>query len=241
MSVSRTYVDLPLAAGELIALPDRTCQYLGRVLRLAEGDAIRLFNGDGRDYPAKLERRGRQLCARVGQPGTLEPASPLDIELWLGISRGERMDLAIQKAVELGASVIRPLFTERCQVRLAGERRDRRLQHWRGVVISACEQSGRQRLPAIEAPQSLTEVLSKRHGTALLLDPEAKASITELATPENPLALLIGPEGGLTADEREQARGVGFVGVRLGPRILRTETAPLAALAAVQTLWGDFR
>lgn len=241
MRVSRIYVDQPLRPGELLELPERAGRYLGRVLRLTAGDDLLLFNGDGHDYAARLERRGPRLCARLGRPGPVEPAARLTIELWLGISRGERMDLAIQKAVELGVERVRPLFTERCQVRLDGERRSKRLRHWQGVVIGACEQSGRRRVPTVEDAETLDAALDKRSGTGLLLAADARRTLIELPAPERTLTLLVGPEGGLSRAERELAERTGFVAARLGPRILRTETAPLAALAAAQALWGDFR
>lgn len=239
--MSRIHVDLPLASGDVIELPERSGRYLTQVLRLANGDAFRIFNGDGHDFAAELERRGRTLCARIGQAGPKEPPPVLEIELWIGISRGERMDLAIQKAVELGVHRIRPLFTERSQVRLDADRRKKRLQHWLGVVISACEQSGRRRVPAVEAPGNLEPALSQRRGTGLLLAPDAPMALSGLPSPGSRLTLLVGPEGGLSSQERGLAERSGFIPARLGPRILRTETAPLAALAAAQTLWGDFR
>ncbi len=241
MRVSRIHVDPALIPGELLELTERSSAYLGRVLRLGEGDEIQLFNGDGHDYPARIERRGPKLCARIGAPGPSEPEPALAIELWLGISRGERMDLAIQKAVELGVERIRPLFTERCQVRLDASRREKRGRHWQGVIISACEQSGRRRVPQLEGAGRLEEALDQRRGSGLLLDPEAPIALTGLPAPGPELSLLVGPEGGLSGRERDMAVRSGFRAVRLGPRILRTETAPLAALAAVQTLWGDFR
>ena len=151
------------------------------------------------------------------------------------------MDLAIQKAVELGVESIRPLFTERCQVRLNPERLDRRQRHWQGVAVSACEQSGRRRVPPVETAESLETALDRPVQSGLLLDPESPRALVDLPPPGPSLVVLAGPEGGLTPQERALAGERGLVGVRLGPRILRTETAPLAALSAVQTLWGDFR
>jgi 16S rRNA (uracil1498-N3)-methyltransferase len=241
MRISRIHVERPLASGDLIELPERSGRYLTQVLRLAIGDDFQLFNGDGHDYAAKLERRGRAIFARIGQAGPEEPVPLLEIELWIGISRGERMDLAIQKAVELGIHRLRPLFTERCQVRLDANRREKRLRHWQGVVISACEQSGRRRVPSVEAAGDLESALDQRRGTGLLLAPDAPAALSGLPSPGPRLTLLVGPEGGLSPTERGLAERNGFIPARLGPRILRTETAPLAALAAVQTLWGDFR
>jgi 16S rRNA (uracil1498-N3)-methyltransferase len=178
-----------------------------------------------------------QLTA-VGEP---EPPAPLAIHLGLGVSKGERMDFALQKAVELGVSSIAPLFTERSVVRLSGDRLGKREAHWRGVVIAACEQSGRRRLPALHPARSLETWLSQAHPFPLLLHHRGGLPLPSLPPPGASLSLLIGPEGGLADGERSHAEHAGFASVRLGPRILRTETAPLAALAVVQALWGDLR
>jgi 16S rRNA (uracil1498-N3)-methyltransferase len=151
------------------------------------------------------------------------------------------MDFVLQKAVELGVTQVRPLFTERTQVRLQGERLNRRMDHWRQVVIAACEQSGRTRLPSLETAARLdTDVLGVDADLRLLLAPEADLNLDQLAAPRRRVELLVGPEGGLTASEVRLAEAKGFTPIRLGPRVLRTETAPLAAIAAIQTLWGDF-
>jgi 16S rRNA (uracil1498-N3)-methyltransferase len=167
--------------------------------------------------------------------------APLDIHLAIGISRGERMDYALQKAVELGVGRITPLFTERAQVELAGARLQRRQDHWRGIIIGACEQSGRRRLPRLSEMASYQHWLASHEGGGLLLDPEAPQALAGIADPGSVVTLLVGPEGGLSPRERTLARARGFQGVQLGPRILRTETAPLAAIAIIQALWGDLR
>jgi 16S rRNA (uracil1498-N3)-methyltransferase len=241
MRVSRIYVEQPLAPGQEAHLDDRARRYIGQVLRLRAGQTLTLFNGNGTDYAAELLQCDRRDCrAIVGKPSATEPSAPLKIHLGIGISRGERMDFAIQKSVELGVQWITPLQTTRSQVRLDGARLDKRLDHWRGVIISACEQSGRNRIPQLNPPSSLQTWL-EAHDQGLLLHHAAECSLPELPAPGAELNLLVGPEGGLTPEERGQAVDGGLTAVRLGPRIMRTETAPLAALAAIQTLWGDLR
>lgn len=242
MRVSRLFVDQPLAPGQTLTLDAAASHYLNQVLRLRGGAAVILFNGDGREYHAALTGLSRQgAILQVERAGRSEPPSALRPHLWLGISRGERMDYALQKAVELGVSSITPLDTPRSVVKLDGGREQKRLEHWRGVILSACEQSGRCRLPELHPPARLADRLGSQRGLGLLLDPLAALSLPALAPPAADLTLLIGPEGGLTPQERAAAVAAGFQAIRLGPRILRTETAPLAALAAIQVLWGDFR
>lgn len=242
MRAPRLYVALPLAPGRELDLPPDAAAHLARVLRLGSGDPVVLFNGDGRDYPGELLAAGRHAArVRVESAGEPEGEPPLRLHLAVGVSRGERMDFVIQKAVELGVASLRPLFTERSVVRLDAARAERRHAHWHGVLVAACEQSGRRRLPALHPPQALADWLPTARGTALLLDPQAERSLATLPAPPGEATLLVGPEGGLSADERARAARSGLVPVRLGPRILRTETAPLAALAAMQVLWGDLR
>ncbi|MTW22385.1 16S rRNA (uracil(1498)-N(3))-methyltransferase [Allochromatium palmeri] len=242
MRLIRLYLDLDLTPGVELDLPSAQARHAVQVLRLDRDAPLVLFNGDGYDYPARLIEVGRERArVLIESRGDPEPESRLDIHLALGISKGERMDFAIQKAVELGVTRITPLFTRRAQVRLDGARLDKRLEHWRGVVVSACEQSGRRRLPALEPALELETWLESPHTGGLLLDPLAERALPALSAPASGLTLLIGPEGGLDPREREAARCHGFQGVRLGPRILRTETAPLAAIAVIQALWGDFR
>ena len=242
MGTPRVYVDADLAAGRELGLPLETAAHLVRVLRLRADDAVVLFNGDGRDYAGTLlAARREDTRVLVGSAGEVEPEPPLRLHLAVGVSRGERMDLVIQKAVELGVASIRPLFTERSVVRLDAERMERRHAHWHGVLVAACEQSGRRRLPRLHPAQALADWLPTVAGTALLLDPQAERSLAALPAPRGEATLLVGPEGGLSAEERGRAVRAGFTAVRLGPRILRTETAPLAALTAMQVLWGDLR
>lgn len=233
-----------LAIDTEVALDTRAAGHAIRVLRLRIGDALILFNGDGNDYTAELSgvRNERAMC-RILAARARPTESPLNIELAQGISRGERMDYTLQKAVELGVRRIVPLATERSQVKLAGEREEKRLQHWQGIILHACEQSGRSRIPELLPVQRLDHWLATRAktGLALFLDPEGDVSVCNLKPPVDDLSLLVGPEGGLSPAERGLAVHAGFLRLRLGPRILRTETAALTALAALQGIWGDLR
>jgi len=241
MRISRVFTEHPLQAGTTVTLDERATRYLSQVLRLRIGDDIRLFDDSGRDFAGELERCDRKVCrARITDVVSTEPAATLQLHLGIGVSRGERMDFAIQKSVELGVTAVTPLLTQRSVVELKGERLERRVAHWRGVIISACEQSGRSRLPVLYPPTALGDWLNT-HRRGLMLYHEAAQTLPGLPHPGDSLNLLIGPEGGLSDTERQAAGTSGFRGVRLGPRVLRTETAPLAALAAIQALWGDFR
>lgn len=241
MRVSRIHVDQPLSAGAEVVLNNRAARYISQVLRLRIGDRLTLFNGDGNDFDAELLLCDKRQCrARVNDIVATEAPTTLQIGLALGISRGERMDFAIQKSVELGVQSIIPLITERSMVQLRGERLVQRVEHWRGIVISACEQSGRNRLPAVSSPQPLADWLLHAE-PGLMLYHAASHSLATLVAPRRSINLLIGPEGGLSAQERALAEQAGFQSVRMGPRVMRTETAPIAAIAAMQALWGDFR
>lgn len=242
MRVSRIYLNQPLASEALLTLPAGAARYVARVLRLKPGAPLVLFNGDGRELDARVETvAGGEVRVRTGASRVVDRESPLVVHLGLGLTRGKRMDFALQKAVELGVSSIAPLATGHSVVHLDEARAQRREAHWQGVVADACEQCGRSRLPGVEPLASLPEWLHRRREAALklVLAPQAGASLTSLSRPPGPVALLVGPEGGLAADELEQARRAGFHLVALGPRTLRTETAALAALAALQLLWGD--
>lgn len=239
MRLSRFFIDAPLSLGEH-ELPETQAHYIGRVLRMAEGDAVQLFDGSGLEYRGTLHEVGKKrvsVSLDESLPGQSD--SPLKIHLGQGLSRGERMDWAIQKATELGVSEITPIVTERCEVRLKDERADKRLQHWRQVAISACEQCGRSSVPIIHPPELLSDWLKNTQADLkLVLHPVAEPMISH-AKPAS-LAFLIGPEGGLSEAEVEQAANAAFHAARLGPRVLRTETAPVVALALAQHLWGDF-
>lgn len=241
MRLPRIFVDAPLAPGQALTLPERPGRHLTQVLRLAPGARLWVFNGDGRDYGARLASPARHpVTLAVDAPGEEEPPPPLKIRLAAGISKGERMDYTIQKSVELGASRISPLFTERSVVQLRGERLDRRMAHWQGILIGACEQSGRRRLPLLDGATAFSDWIATAPNGTLLLDPQAEQALVALSPPGATVTLLVGPEGGLSPRERRQAQAHGICPVRLGPRVLRTETAPLAAIAAIQALWGDF-
>lgn len=239
MRLSRFFIDAPLSLGEH-DLPEAQAHYIGRVLRMAAGDNVQLFDGSGQEYLGQLLEVGKKTVRVVLEqalPGQAE--SPLHIHLGQGLSRGERMDWAIQKATELGANAITPILSERCEVRLKDERADKRLAHWRQVAISACEQCGRSTLPVIHPPLTLAEWLKASDAALkLVLHPVAEPLVSH-DRPDS-LAFLIGPEGGLSDAEVEQAQAAGFHAARLGPRVLRTETAPVVALAVAQQLWGDF-
>ena len=239
MRLSRFFIDAPLSLGQH-ELPEAQAHYIGRVLRHAAGDAVQLFDGSGQEYLGALIEVGKK-AVRVELREQLagQAESPLRIHLGQGLSRGERMDWAIQKATELGVCEITPIVSERCEVRLKDERADKRLAHWRQVAISACEQCGRSVLPVIHAPITLAEWQGHVQAELKLVLHPVAAPLESHARPHN-LAFLIGPEGGLSEAEVEQAKAAGFHAARLGPRVLRTETAPVVALAVAQQLWGDF-
>ncbi|MGD2082363.1 MAG: 16S rRNA (uracil(1498)-N(3))-methyltransferase [Chromatiales bacterium] len=231
----------PLTPTAVVNLPQAPSRHLAQVLRLAPGHPLVLFDGEGAQAEARIAAvaRGRVDVEVIAV--TAAPPPPLELTLAQGIARAERMDYALQKAVELGVSALVPLFTERCVVRLDGPRLVRRMAHWEGLVVAACEQSHRPRLPRIEPPRGLRSWVAGASGPAILLDPQADTALPDLPPPERALTLLVGPEGGLSEREIAQATDHGFRRVRLGPRVLRTETAPVAAVAAIQALWGDFR
>lgn len=239
MRLSRFFIDAPLSLGQH-ELPEAQAHYIGRVLRHAAGDAVQLFDGSGQEYLGELIDVGKK-AVRVELREQLagQAESPLRIHLGQGLSRGERMDWAIQKATELGVGEITPIVSERCEVRLKDERADKRLAHWRQVAISACEQCGRSVLPLIHPPITLAEWQAHVQAELKLVLHPVAAPLESHARPQS-LAFLIGPEGGLSETEVEQAKAAGFHAARLGPRVLRTETAPVVALAVAQQLWGDF-
>jgi len=209
------------------------------------GDPLTLFNGDGAEYAAVVARAAKgAVSARVEGVREVTRESPLHVTLGQGVSRGERMDYTVQKAVELGVARIDPVTTSRGVVRLDAERARQKSDHWQAVAIAACEQCGRNRVPPVAPVSRLQDWLGRLRGDAsgmkILLDPEAGIGLRELPGPPRNVILLAGPEGGLTGDERQDALRAGFVAARIGPRVLRTETAALATLAAMQALWGDF-
>lgn len=236
----RIHTDQPLTAGAVVELGEQAAHYLGRVLRLPAGAALTLFNGDGSDYAATISQVDkRSITAVIGTVTPIASESPLAIHLGIAVSKGDRMDFVMQKATELGVASITPLLSERVEVRLSGERAEKREQHWRGVIVSACEQCGRARLPALGAITPLSHwVDSVEAERRFVLHHRSAQSLDRAATPRS-AALLIGPEGGLSEAEIDSAERAGFAALRLGPRVLRTETAPLAAIALLQFAWGD--
>lgn len=242
MTLRRIFSEQPLATGRTISLGSEAAHHVSRVLRMQPGDSLLAFDGSGRDFSARIVAiRRADVQVAVGSAVDTATESPAHLTLMQGVCRGSRMDTVIQKATELGVRRIEPVLGGRSVVRLDAGQREQRRQHWRQVAISACEQCGRSRIPDLAPPRPLPEALAERPDdeTRLLLAPDAAATLTSVGPLDRPIALLIGPEGGLTPEERELALSRGFRGVRLGPRILRTETAPLAALAILQFLAGD--
>ena len=240
----RFFCPPPLTAGAEIALPTGAAHHAARVLRLAAGAAVTLFDGEGGECAGRLTRvDGRGVVARVEARRAVERESPLAITLIQGLAAADRMDYAIRKAVELGVTAIVPVTTARSVARLDRERALRRVEHWRQIVIGACEQCGRNRLPAIRTPCDLLEWLRRPSSASsrLLPAPDATQGLAQLVPPGGAIEILVGPEGGLAPEESAAALAAGFRAVRLGPRILRTETVAPAALAAMNALWGDWR
>ena len=244
MRVPRLYVNASLASDASVILDEAACHHLLHVLRVRPGQSVCLFNGTGVECRGRLMDLGArratvavEVCAEV----TREPA--LAITLVQGVSRGERMDFTLQKAVELGVRIIVPVITEHTVVRLNTAQAEKRHAHWQKIVINACEQCGRNHLPVLQPVRRLSEWLAQPiAGTGIVLRPDAELSLAHIDTPVlSDATIVIGPEGGLSGAEIALAETRGYRPVRLGPRILRTETAALAALAAIQTLWGDYR
>lgn len=238
----RIHVAADLTVGGAITLPEGPARHVARVLRLGEGAPLRLFDGAGREAEAVLIEAGRKrVVARIEAVSAGGGESPLAVHLGQAISKGERMDYAIQKAVELGVTAITPLYTEHGDVRLKGEREAKKLAHWQAVAASACEQCGRAVVPPIHPPLALADWLAERtEALRLVLHPAtgAENALQRAASPAS-AALLIGPEGGLAEGEVAAARSAGFDPLTLGPRILRTETAPVVALSLLQYRFGD--
>jgi len=241
MRISRIYTDQPIKQDSPINLFGQQAHYLSKVLRLKANAKLILFNGDGYEYKSLITDIDKHsITLEIQEADIANSESPLHTILGLSLSRGERMDLAIQKSTELGVTEIVPLFTEFSEVKLQGERLLKKIRHWQQVAISASEQSGRNCIPKLHPPQELSSWCSKLDcKRKLIFEPSA---VKALPTQENTtqVALLIGPEGGFSENEINNALNSGFIAVRLGPRILRTETAPIAALASLQLIWGDF-
>jgi 16S rRNA (uracil1498-N3)-methyltransferase len=243
MHTPRFHCPQRLGPGQTLDLPPDAAHHAAKVLRLGVGHEVTLFNGEGGEYRAVITHIGKNgVAVKTSAFHQQEVESALEITLAQAISSGDRMDFTLQKAVELGIRHIQPIAGERSVVRLSGERAEKRVRHWQQIVISACEQCGRNQVPDVAPILSLADWLGSLPGGGerLTLAPDAPSRLRERSQPAGPVILLIGPEGGLTPGEIRAAASCGFVPVRLGPRVLRTETAALATLAAMQTLWGDF-
>ena len=242
MRIPRIHVPQALTLGSEVELPAQAGEHIARVLRLECGHPLRLFNGDGREYTGELALVGkRSVTARVLASAAADRESPLRITLGQGIARGDKMDWILQKATELGVARIVPLITDRTEVKLGPDRAERRLAHWHAVITSACEQCGRNRLPELHEPVRLADWIAElvdHPAVRLALDPHGKLATRELSI-SDAATLAVGPEGGLSEHDLATLEQAGFRGLRLGPRILRAETAGLAALAALQAIHGD--
>ncbi|MBL3527682.1 MAG: 16S rRNA (uracil(1498)-N(3))-methyltransferase [gamma proteobacterium endosymbiont of Lamellibrachia anaximandri] len=241
MRIPRIFTNQDLTHTGSVTLEKEPSRHLSQVLRLKPGADLLLFNGNGNEYAARL-----LTCQKNAVEAELthclrhEPPPPLHIHLTIGISRGERMDFALQKSVELGVTEIQPIFSERCVVKLDDKRLARRMDHWQKIIIGACEQSGRCHIPILHKPVGYSSAVENSSARLrILLDHRSDLTLTDVPAPSQDVQILVGPEGGLSGAEREIAKEKGFTGIRLGPRVLRTETAPLAAISAMQILWGD--
>jgi 16S rRNA (uracil1498-N3)-methyltransferase len=242
MRLTRCYVPVTLHAGDTLSLPESTSSHIGRVLRARVGESVTLFDGRGGEYAAQIVNIDRRCVrVRIGDHRGVERESPLRVTLLQAMTRAERMDFVIQKATELGVAAIIVLPGERSIVRLDATGLRKRSEHWRAVAISACEQCGRNRIPTIEAVGDLAAGCARAPADdrRVLLAPEAGQTLLALLAPATSVSLLIGPEGGFDAEELTLAMQHGFQTARLGPRVLRAETAPLAALAVIQASAGD--
>jgi 16S rRNA (uracil1498-N3)-methyltransferase len=240
MRIPRIYIDQALAITESVLLNESVSHYLSKVLRMQEGRELIVFNGQGGEYSAQIKEVGKkQVSIQVNQFTEDNRQSPLELHLAIGVSRGERMDWVLQKATELGVTRIIPLITERTEVKIKGEKQDKKMQHWQQIIVSACEQCQRNLLPLLQEPQLIDDWL-KTVSTdyRFVLHHRNHQSLSKSTAPKS-VTLLIGPEGGLSEEEIILAENEKFQSLRLGPRVLRTETAPVAAISLVQYLWGD--
>ncbi|MEI4979421.1 16S rRNA (uracil(1498)-N(3))-methyltransferase [Aeromonas caviae] len=241
MRIPRIYEPAGLQVGQTLALSEDGANHIGRVLRMQPGQQLELFNGDGHQYPATITSVGKKSVeVTIDSCETRSVESPLAIHLGQVISRGDKMDFTIQKSVELGVTCITPLFSERCGVKLPADRLEKKREQWQKVVISACEQCGRNTVPEVRMPMELDAWLAEEtQELKLNLHPRAPYSINTLPIPEHGVRLLIGPEGGLSGDEIARTVQEDFKEMLLGPRVLRTETAALTAITALQCRFGD--
>lgn len=245
MRIPNIYTETTLSTHSELELDASSAQHIGKVLRMKKGFKLKLFNGDGYYYDAELSLVDRRnVRAVIGERSACDSESNLNTHLALVMSRGDRMDYAIQKATELGINTITPLSSERCEVKLDDEREDKRLKRWQQVAISACEQCGRASVPSINPVRSLSDFLAEPladNVLALVLHHRDTQDLKSIHPQPTNVTLLIGPEGGLSTEEIEMAKNTGYKACTLGPRVFRTETAPVAALAVLQWLWGDFQ
>jgi 16S rRNA (uracil1498-N3)-methyltransferase len=241
MRISRLYTPDRLIIGQQVELNDDNAHYVRTVLRLKKAQRLTLFNSSGGEFLGELcEVSRKKVRVNIIEYSDRSVESSLHITLGLGISRGDRMDWAVQKSVELGVNNMTPLLTERCVVKFKDNKKSQRLQHWKNIVQHATEQSSRTILPTLTEIEEIDHWLNNQVGLKIFLDPYAEQSLITLKPIDDRVTLLTGPEGGFSDTERELAIAAGFIPVHLGQRILRTETASLAALSAIQTLWGDF-
>ncbi|NDJ56406.1 16S rRNA (uracil(1498)-N(3))-methyltransferase [Enterobacteriaceae bacterium 4M9] len=241
MRIPRIYHPQPLNVGDQVALSDDAANHVGRVLRMSTGQTLQLFDGSNYIFNAEIiVADKKRVQVQVTDSTLADRESPLDIHLGQVMSRGEKMEFTIQKSIELGVNTITPLLSERCGVKLDGERLDKKLQQWRKIAIAACEQCGRNRIPEIRPAMALEDWCGEpTDGLKLNLHPRASQSINTLPVPVKQVRLLIGPEGGLSADEIARTANHGFTDILLGPRVLRTETTALTAITALQVRFGD--
>lgn len=242
MRLTRVHVTGPLTSGRRHTIDGDAANHIARVLRLRQGEPLTLFDGGGGEYAARIEefRKGAVIVS-VDEPLPVARESPLPVTLAQGVSRGERMDWVVQKATELGVTRIIPVLTERSVVRLDAKQAERKRLHWQAIAIAACEQSGRDRIPGVDTPLTLAEFAGSAdsRATRVLLSPTGSQRVADLPRAEGGIVVLIGPEGGLSEAEQRAALAAGFAAVRLGPRVLRTETAAVAALTLLQHRFGD--
>ena len=242
MATTRIYVDLDLAAGETFELPESAGHHVARVLRMQIDDSLILFNGQGGEYNVQISLLHKsKVQVEITSFDDIERESSIQIELFQGLSKGEKMDFTIQKTVELGVNKIVPLITTYSNVKLDLKRLEKKLDHWRKVIISACEQCGRNKIPELKEIMKLDDLQSENEADLkLILAPDAEGSLSDLTNKPKTISIVIGPEGGLSQSEIETLTKNGYIGIRLGSRILRTETAALATIAALQNQFGDY-
>jgi 16S rRNA (uracil1498-N3)-methyltransferase len=241
--IPRFHCPFPLAPGAHVDLPPEAAHHAIKVLRMNDGDEVTLFDGRGGEWIGRLHRVGKGVAVALESFDDTDREPPLAITLVQGLPAADKMDWIIQKSVELGVAAVRPVACRRSVIRLSGERMERRVAHWQSVAIAACEQCRRNRVPAVSLLVDLPQFLGETpgdNGMRLILAPAAEQRLAELPRPTGPVTMLIGPEGGFEEGELAAVASAGFQAVSLGPRVLRTETAGIAALAAMMALWGDF-